>query len=242
MARYARHLADEVKGYASPYGVRVPFDKKLMSFRIRKLISRWEYEREEAFFALKNLRPDTRILELGGGIGFVSARIQQWGERVHVTSFEPNPRAGAHYRKVMDANGLANFSLHSAVLGDKGKSEKVEFAIHREFWASSTSGESRHGTALEVEVVDQRSWLANNRYDMLIIDIEGDEAGFVELLEAPVFRVIVMELHTDVLGFKTVDALLGTLRRLGYDLTNGFWETPPHVCVFKRRSEVAQWV
>ena len=234
--RYARYFFDEMRGYAEPYGIKVPFDRRLLTYTMRKILSRWDYETDEVDLALHHLRPGDRILDLGGGIGYVSARLQREGNDVHVTSFEPNPAAARHYRRIMAANDLNNHTLVEGVLGDRGKAETVTFNLHDEFWASSAQRESGRSRPIEVDVVDQHQWLAEHRYDMLLMDIEGGEGDVIALLQEPVFRVIIMELHADVLGTDKTGAVLDKLGALGYQFTNGTTQALPSVCVFERDS------
>lgn len=230
--RYVRYFRDALRGYATPFGVRIPFDKTILTYTMRKVISRSDYETDELRFTLDYVDDTTRILELGGGIGYVSAVILTQRSGAHVTSFEANPQTAEFHERVMKLNGLTNRRLYNAVLGDTSKGDTCSFHVSREFWASSTY--RRHGTQeIEVPVVDARTFLRSNSFDLLLIDIEGGEAELVELLDQPYFRTIVMELHTDVIGPKATEDLLRKLEMLGYRLRDGSWHALPSVCVFE---------
>lgn len=232
LLRYLRHIRDELRGYAMPLGVKFPFDRTALSYKMRKVISRGDYEADELRFAIERADRTSRILELGGGIGYVSAGIQTQRPGAHVTSFEANPQTAAFHKRVMTLNGLTNYQLYNAVLGDASKGDTCSFHVSRDFWASSTY-RGKGTREITVPVVDALDFLQSNSFDLLVIDIEGGEAELVELLDKPYFRVIVMELHTAVIGLEAAANLRRKLESLGYRLREGNWDAPQSVCVFE---------
>lgn len=237
--RYLRYARDALRGYSIPSGVKIPFDRTVLSYKMRKVISRGDYEADELKFALDHVGPTSRVLELGGGIGYVSAGIQMRQPGAHVTSFEANPQTAAFHRRVMTLNGLTNYQLHNAILGDASKGETCSFHVSRDFWASSTY-RGKGTREITVPVVDALTFLRSNSFDLLVIDIEGGEAGLVELLDKPYFQAIVMELHTTVIGPEATANMRHKLELLGYRLRDGSWDAPQSVCVFELKPDAVR--
>lgn len=233
--RYLNYFYDEIRGYAEPHGVKIPFDRQLLTYTMRKVLSRWDYETDELNLALPYISSAKNVLDLGGGIGFISARLQQMNNDLHVTSFEANPAVASHYLKVMETNKLARFELMKGVLGDRAKSSSVKFNVPKEFWGGSLTRESENQKTVDVEVFDQVKFLEDHQFDLLMMDIEGGEYEVVDLMDKAYFKAIIAEIHDDILGDEKTERLLKKLEALGYTLLNPSPEGLHSVCVFEKR-------
>jgi FkbM family methyltransferase len=229
---YARLARDSIRGYATPYGIKIPLDRRLLGPRLRKYISRGEYEFDEIELIMKVILPGSKVLELGGGIGFVSAFLQRNVPQTHVTSFEANPKIAEFHECVMRLNGLRSFLLKNAVLGDDTFSNSVSFYLDSDFWGSSTYPRRPGQTSIAVPVINLNKFLNSESFDILVMDIEGGEYDVMMMLDAPAFKTIVMELHSDVLGEAKVGEMLNKLSKMGYRLVNAPAHGLPPICHF----------
>jgi FkbM family methyltransferase len=229
---YARLARDSLRGYATPYGIKIPLDRKLLGPRLRKYISRGEYEFDEIELIMKVIKPGSAVLELGGGIGFVSAFLQRNVPQTHVTSFEANPKIAVLHDRVMRINGLRSFTLKNAILGDDTFNKEISFYLDKDFWGSSTYPRRPGQPSISVPVVNLNEFLRGKSFDMLVMDIEGGEFDVIMMLAEPAFKTIVMELHSDVLGEAKVGGMLRKLDEMGYRLVNAPAHGLPPICHF----------
>jgi protein-L-isoaspartate O-methyltransferase len=74
------------------HGIRIPIDRSIITDRILYSIIRGKYESTESRAVKAYIRGDDRILELGGGLGLISALASKIVESGIVVSVEANPR------------------------------------------------------------------------------------------------------------------------------------------------------
>lgn len=65
---------------------------------------------------------------------------------------------------------------------------------------------------------NQVTLLEDPQFDILMVDIEGGEVEFVELMDRPYFKAIIAKIHDGILGDEKTDRLMQKLEMLGYTL------------------------
>ncbi len=87
-----RSVAPAERSFITCRGMKFPKTAGIMRPRIRASLRNGDYEYKEAECVLKNVKPTDTVIELGGGIGFMStlAATQCRAKAVH--TFEGNPR------------------------------------------------------------------------------------------------------------------------------------------------------
>lgn len=167
------------------------------SMRIVQVMVRGHYERAELNLLQKHLEADDRVLELGTGLGLLSAYCaKQVGEQ-QVLTFEANPQM---LRRIEDTFALNAVSprVENAVLGERAGS--ITFQISRHFWASSTVRHKSNSHSITVPVRSFSDTIQEFRPTFLIIDIEGGEAELFNHARMDGVQKVLIELHPGLIG------------------------------------------
>lgn len=176
-------------------GLKFPKDYDLLSPRIRMSLRGGAYEPTEAAALRRLVGPEDTVLELGAGIGFMSALAAGVQKARNVMALEANPRLVPYIEKVYAANGITNARVINAVLG--AAPGKAPFHIRRNILASSL--DEVPGTevleTVEIEVLEARAVIEELRPTVLICDIEGAEARVIPAMPLEGLRAAVVELH-----------------------------------------------
>lgn len=239
LPRPLRRAVARGSGYAILDGVRIPLDAAVVSPNMLKAIAHGTYERSESRLLRRTLRPDDRVLELGGGIGFISALAAQLVPDGHVTVLEANPALVPLIEATHAAN-RTSARVINAVVADVSEVEAhgrtMAFHQRADFWASSLDA-ARPGilSTVDVPVVSLASLLADVRPSVLVFDIEGGEAPLFEAADLPGVRAVIGEFHPDVLGLDATNRIVRNFLRQGLALDTG--QAQPNNLLFVRIEE-----
>jgi len=204
----ARALHEQ--GYVIQRGVRLCLDHPAISPWMHQRMFRGDYEEIEADMLAASIQPGERILEVGGGLGFMAAFACLQAPDVRAVVYEANPglvQVAEHTKRL---NG-ADFDFRSAMLG--ASAGTTEFHVHAAFWASSASHESEDSTTIDVPVHDVNKVLAEQDFTMLVMDIEGGEIDLIPEMQLDTITRVVIETHPAVTGAKSVAKLLRHFKR-----------------------------
>ena len=102
------------------------------------------YERKECDAVMRMVQDDDVVLELGGGIGYMSTLIATHKKVRTVHTYEANPTLIPYIRSVHEANEVTNVTVHNALLAD-GPGEPVPFYVRQNFLGSSESVDAAAG-------------------------------------------------------------------------------------------------
>ena len=211
--RYAIRLLTKPDRVAL-HGVQVPISEGATP-RTRRALYRERYERSEARALILTLEPRDVVLELGTGLGFLSALCAKriGSDRIH--SVEANPRMISLIEQVHALNDVQPEVLH-AVLG-RGAGER-EFFIHREFASSSLTPSDESTTAVRVPQLDLNEQMARIRPTYLIMDVEGAEDELFRTIDLSTVRKILVELHAGWIGEARMAEILRQVEEQGFRL------------------------
>jgi FkbM family methyltransferase len=204
--------------YADNCGVRLPLRHPAISSVIRQRIYRGKYEDREAELISRWLEPDDRVMEVGAGIGFLSALCAKIVGDANVTAYEANPELIPLIRAVHEANG-ASPHVENALLG-KGSGER-NFYVEPDFWDSSTLRGSDRARSVRVPQLDAADELARLRPTFLIVDIEGGECEFFSDLDLAMIRKLCIEVHPRLVGNAALSGLVAGFFAQGLALEFG---------------------
>ncbi|WP_050930528.1 FkbM family methyltransferase [Aestuariivita boseongensis] len=193
--------------YVISRGMKFPKVPEIMGGRIRASLRDGGYEAKEAECVLRNVKPDDTVIELGGGIGFMStlAATKCGAKAVH--TYEGNPRLIPYIRAVHLANDCTHVEINNALLGPR-KGE-VDFYIRKNILSSSMEemeGNPPVETA-RIEVRNAKSEFKRIQPSVLICDIEGAEAHLIPQLPLDGLRCAILELHPQWIGPEGVNAV-----------------------------------
>lgn len=195
-------------------GLRFPLDKAVLRPRLRQALKSEGYERKESEAVLRIVRPTDTVIELGGGIGYMSTLMAvKCGATVH--AFEGNPGLIPYIRRVHAENAASRATIHHALLG--AEAGTADFYVRGNILASSMTQNATlpHHTVAKVEVRAARDVFAALAPTVLVCDIEGAEADLIPALPLDGLRAAVVELHPQWIGQAGVKAVFDAFSAAG---------------------------
>lgn len=201
--------------HATNFGVRLPLKHPAITPPILKDIFFGVYESKEAELVRKRIAADDVVMEIGAGIGFLSALCAKvtGGERVF--AYEANPQLIDVIKHVHDLNQVAP-TVSNVLLGE-GDDERT-FWLEKDYWASSLIQGSKDAKPIQVRQIDLNQEIQRIQPSFLILDIEGGEYELLRHAKLDPIRKIVIEVHPHVLGYTQVSEILGWLFAAGFAL------------------------
>lgn len=188
----------------SYHGLTIPLGRKGMSSDVVRAILSNSYEDPEIRGLERVIRKGDRVLELGSGLGVVTAlAARATSASGTVLSFEANPGMVPDTLAFLAKHNIANVELRNAVLvPDAADGEKREFHLASSFSVSSLlGGEGRRSReVISVRADDLNKTVADFAPDVLLCDIEGGELELIPALDGSKLRAVVIELHPDRLS------------------------------------------
>ncbi|MEX5597016.1 FkbM family methyltransferase [Pseudophaeobacter sp. C1-32P7] len=181
--------------------MKFPLDKAVLPPRVRKLLRTGAYEAKEAVAAKKLIRAGDVVMELGGGIGFMSTLVATQTPAQSVHSFEANPQLLPYIHRVHALNGVQNAKVTHAVLSDSDGT--APFYVRPNFLASSLTPMAEDGPdvqQVEVPMRDMNRVMAELKPSVLICDIEGAEAELLPKMDLSSLRAVLIETHPQWIG------------------------------------------
>lgn len=185
-------------------GLVLSLDEEVANERIVTEIRRGRYEASELAMASRFVRRQDRVLELGAGVGFISAGVMRNVGPAYYAAVEADARLIPHIRETHRRNGVEGVEvINAAFVTDPEvlKSGHVEFTLHREFWRSAI-GQDQEGITDKVRVpaVDASDFIEDKAITVLISDIEGAELDLLRGLRKGGLKRIILELHPQRIG------------------------------------------
>jgi FkbM family methyltransferase len=193
-------------------GVRIRVGRH-MSRRVEQAISKGGYERDELRLIGMVLSPSDVVLEVGAGLGVVSAYCAKRLGSSRVFAFEANPDLEPHIRETYALNGVEPTLEMSAIRATAGR-----VTLYRTKHVFSSSIVKRSAEAIPIEVPGKAlSYVVEKfRPTLLIVDVEGAEDELFDRAQLPGVTKIVLELHERVIGEAKARRVRGALNALGF--------------------------
>lgn len=196
-------------------GVLLPVRHPLISPHIRREIALGNYERKEIEIVERRLEADDVVMEIGAGIGFLSAWCAKRVGDGRVFAYEANPALMDVIARTYELNAVAP-EARNVLLG-RGAGER-EFNVEPEFWASSLQTKSAQAKVVRVAQVDLNAEIARIRPTFMVVDIEGGERELFEYACLDGVRKVCVEVHPHVIGNGGIRAMLERLFAQGFVL------------------------
>lgn len=204
--------------YATNFGVQLPLKHPAITPPILKDIFLGVYESKEAELVQKKIAADDVVMEVGAGIGFLSALSAKVVGSEKVFAYEANPQLMALIKQVHERNQVAP-TVSNVLLGE-GEGE-CTFWLEKDYWASSLIQGSSEATPIQVKQIDLNQEIQRIRPSFMILDIEGGEYEFLRRARLDPVRKMVIEVHPHVLGYTRISEMLGWLFAAGFALDLG---------------------
>ncbi|HEY6159007.1 MAG TPA: FkbM family methyltransferase [Gemmatimonadales bacterium] len=185
-----------------------------MSPAVERTVSRGLYEQDELRLIGQLLAPDDIVLEVGAGLGLVSAYCARRLGSSRVFAYEANPDLEACIRETYALNQVQPALEMCAVGADAGT---VTLYRDRHLWASSVVRQSGRVRPVEVPVKPLSDIVQRVRPTLLIIDVEGAEQELFDHAHLPSVTRIVLEVHEHVIGAAGARHVRSALAAMGFE-------------------------
>ncbi|MGQ0483939.1 MAG: FkbM family methyltransferase [Hyphomicrobiales bacterium] len=224
--------AASIAGHFNYMGLTFPRDDSILSDKIYAAIHSGSYEREEARHLPYVLQEGERVLELGTGLGLISALCAASNLVERVLTIEANPHLIAYIKKVYDINRLGHkIELRNGVALPGPGAGSMKFYRRADFWASSLDAAPwGYEEAIDVPAIDLNTLIAEFRPSFMIVDIEGGERDLFDGSELGTTQKIMMEVHQNVIGRRGMKAVFDALSARGFHYDQ--WHSSHNVVTF----------
>ena len=190
-------------------GLDLALPEELATPEIHEKLINGTYEEDEARSADRCVRKGFRVLELGTGIGYVTAICARRAGPENVLSVEANPDLLPVAEANLARNGLSGVTLlHGAVTGPVEEGATAEFALAEGFTASSLSGKGR---GVRVPLVSIHDLIRAHKPHVVLMDVEGAEADMFNRPWKCPLRFCVMELHPRKYHARTIKKIVDVM-------------------------------
>lgn len=217
MLKRVRSLANRIirPNIVSYYGCKLSMDPNLISAHIRSIIYKNSYELQEIEVLSQVLNPEDVILEIGGGMGFISVYCSKQIGSENVFTYEANPNMIPLIEKNCELNNVFP-EVNNVILG--GKQGETDFFIEDNFYSSSTVARSSTAKKITVKSLELSREVNRINPNFLIIDIEGGEIELIRelLLCDDNINKILIEVHPGIVGVEKINALVKSLLNDNY--------------------------
>lgn len=206
------HYRIRTRPIVSIEGVRIRVGRH-MSRRVEQAISKGGYERDELRLIGMVLSPSDVVLEIGAGLGVVSAYCAKRLGSSRVFAFEANPDLEPRIRETYALNGVEPTLEMCAIRATAGR-----VTLYRTKHVFSSSIVKRSAEAIPIEVPGKAlSYVVEKfRPTLLIVDVEGAEDELFDRAQLPGVTKIMLELHERVVGEAKARRVRGALTALGF--------------------------
>ena len=159
-----------------------------------------------------NLSDDDVVLEVGSGLGYLSALCALRLGSQNVRTYEANPELIAVIARNHALNGVAP-EVVNAMLSEVAGTTR--FFPSENFFSSSGLAEGSGSRSIQVPTLSARDEFRDFRPTFVLMDIEGGEALLVPHIDWTGVNKLAIELHPDVLSARAIDDVLNHLRDAG---------------------------
>ena len=184
-----------------------------MSRRVEQAISRGGYERDELRLIGMVLSPSDVVLEVGAGLGVVSAFCAKRLGSSQVFAFEANPDLEPRIRETYALNSVEPTLEMCAIRANAGR---VTLYRTKHLFSSSLIQQNAGALAIEVPGKALSYVVEKIRPTLLIVDVEGAEGELFDRAQLPGVTKIMLELHERVIGEDKARQLRAALNALGF--------------------------
>lgn len=191
--------------------VALPDEPDLLTPRVRESLLKQRFESKEADQVTKLIKQDDRVLELGAGLGFISAVAGLAEPDATILSYEANPRLIPYIAAVHQMNHLGNCRVVNAALTSSItalQKKQATFYLRRDFWGSSFSAAPNDWyDTTSVPLHSLNAVIEAFQPTFIVCDIEGAELDvFLNATLSGVTRVL-LEIHSKTLTRRGVKTL-----------------------------------
>ena len=183
---------------------------------VRNVLYKGSYEAAERELLKRVVRPGSRVVEIGCGIGFVSLLCTRLAGEGNVRSYEANPKLEPVIRGNYELNDLRPDLVMKAVTPDGGS---IRFHRDDNILSSSSFDRGRETELITVEGENLADALAAHGADVVVMDVEGAEVALLSDADLSTVRSMVVELHPHIVPQADLDMMIAAVEAQGLVLT-----------------------
>jgi FkbM family methyltransferase len=205
--------------------VKIP---EIASDVIRDAIYAGFYEVDELELLSNRLSQDDVVMEIGTGLGLLSAYCAKQIGNDQVFTFEANP---ALKRAIQDNYALNQVApqLELCLVGDR--SNFSNFYVGQNFWSSSIYNKAQGAKPITVPVVSFNEKVREIDPTFLLLDIEGGEYELVKYADFYKITKLMIEVHSWLLTPEQIQFVKDRLTQEGFYLVES---ASPNELYFER--------
>jgi FkbM family methyltransferase len=202
-------------------GVKLRVPAEFLTPKIVEVLNAQRYEKLEAQQVARFMRNGDRLLEFGGGLGYISSVAARAASLEYCAVIEANPGLIPVIETNHSLNGVSANVIHGVALADgidspyAGADGKMQFNLTPNFWGASTSSRVTIVNTIRVPVYRTSALLKEHRPNVIIADIEGAELEVFENVNLNGVDRIFFELHKNLIGLQGIRRLFDSLSRQG---------------------------
>lgn len=201
------HIHFRINKWKKIQGIYLPAYPRF-GYSVLRFIYDGTYECEELNILKSKLQSADIVLELGTGIGFISAYCAQKIGSEKVYTFEANIFMEPVIEEVFRKNKVApNFQV--ALLGNRELEN--QFNVQRNFLASSQKINDANGEKISVTFLALNQTIKKLVPNYLVMDIEGNEYDVFSIIDFQSICKIQFELHPALLSQEKIDFIFKKL-------------------------------
>lgn len=190
-------------------GIKLPHDKDVISQNIKNAIRNGSYEREESAELKKIIQKGERILEIGGGIGYISSLAAKSKQVEKICVIEANPNLIGYMQIVHQLNNVAEVAdmeiVNGILTNDVTRGKYTTFYLRENFWASSLSPDPKNYVSTErVRIYGFNEMIERVKPTLIVCDIEGGETALFKNANLTGVEKVFIELHQWIVGKRNI--------------------------------------
>src|SRR5665213_2502286 len=176
---YWYNIYYRIKKWKNLRGISLPVYLKY-GYSVLRFIDDGSYECEEMNIIEARLKSSDKVLELGTGIGVISADCAKIVGNHNIHTYEANPFMEEVIREVYDKNNV-DPKFEIALVGDKNGSN--EFVAQNDFLSSSQKHARKDGKKISVPLLNLNDIIQKYVPSYLVMDIEGNELEVFSIID-----------------------------------------------------------
>jgi FkbM family methyltransferase len=197
------------------FKLKIAYSNEVLLDEVVGGIERGSYERTEGNQVQRLVVTDDRVIELGAGLGFLSALVMSTTNVADYVAVEADPRLRDVIERTHELNGVTGpLTIESCVATCSDaliESGSVDFFVSKKFCASSLREVGRLKHTVKVPVVSLRELIDTHRSNVLICDIEGAETDIFNGTDLGTIEKVMMEVHPNLIGQEGMQQIFKSL-------------------------------
>lgn len=198
----------------SNHGIRLLVKHPSVSNHMCRVFYHDRYEGPELDVLSATLATTDRVLEIGGGVGYLSVYCARVCGNESVVLIEANPEIV----EVIHENHVLN-SVKPTIIPKLASTDdhgEATLFLTNDFWSATT--ESKSERSVIVPKVDTNNVIRGFKPTFLIVDVEGAEKELIPQLELNNINKVLIEIHPNIIGNRAGNEVIKYLIDTGFSL------------------------